>query len=115
MKKIIIMLLFFLSICDILNAEEGIASYYTVESSSKLTASGEIYDENALTCASMDYDFGTILKVTNINNNKSIIVKVNDRGGFKKYNRIIDLSKGAFESIADLNLGLITVKIERIK
>ena len=114
MKKYLVMTLFLLSICGMLNAEEGIASYYTVESSSNITASGEEFTNEGLTCASMDYDFGTILKVTNINNNKSVIVKVTDRGGFKKYGRIIDLSKGSFEKIADLKLGLITVTIQEV-
>ena len=90
----------------------GTASFYTIKSSSNLTASGERFDENAMTCASMDYPFGTRLKVSNIENGESVIVKVNDRGGFKKYKRIIDLSKGAFAKIADLKLGVIKVKIE---
>ena len=94
--------------------ETGKASYYTVESSSNLTASGERFDEDGMTCASNDYPFGTILKVTNIENNKDILVKVNDRGGFKKYGRIIDLSKGAFAKIADLKLGVINVTVQKI-
>ena len=94
--------------------ETGKASYYTVESSSNLTASGERFDEDGMTCASNDYPFGTILKVTNIENNKDILVKVNDRGGFKKYGRIIDLSKGSFAKIADLKLGVINVTVQKI-
>ena len=94
----------------------GYASWYDRKSSGEKTASGEILDDNKLTCTSWDYPFNTYLKVTNINNNKSIIVKVNDRGPNKrlyKEGRIIDLSKRAFQSIADLRSGLIKVKIEQ--
>ena len=94
--------------------ETGKASFYTVKSSSNLTASGERFDEEEMTCASNDYPFGTILKITNIENSKSIICRVNDRGGFKKYKRIIDLSKGAFAKIADLKLGVINVTVQKI-
>jgi rare lipoprotein A len=94
--------------------ETGKASFYTVKSSSNLTASGERYNEEEMTCANMDYPFGTILKVTNIENSKFVLVKVNDRGNFKKYGRIIDLSKGAFAKIADLKLGVINVTVQKI-
>jgi rare lipoprotein A len=95
--------------------EEGQASFYTIKSSGTVTASGETYDENGMTCASMDYPFNTVLKVTNIENGKFVLVKVNDRGNFKKYKRILDLSAGAFKKIADLKLGVITVKVEVVK
>ena len=96
-------------------AEVGLASWYSVKSSGHITASGERFQENGFSCASMDYKFNTILKVTNIANHKFILVKVNDRGNFKKYGRILDLSKGAFAKIADLKTGVITVKIEVVK
>jgi rare lipoprotein A len=95
--------------------EIGVASWYNVKSSSSRTASGERFLETAFTGASNDYPFNTLLKVTNLENGKSVIVRVNDRGGFKKYGRIIDLSKGAFAKIADLKRGIITVKITKIK
>lgn len=116
-KLIITILVIYLVLCYtfIAFAEEGIASWYSVASSSNITASGEEFTDEGMTCASMDYPFGIWLKVTNIENGKFVIVKVNDRGGFKKYGRIIDLSKGAFEKIADLDKGLIMVNIERIK
>ena len=110
----ILLILIFCLICSILYAEEiGIASYYTIESSSNITANGENYNEKAMTCASMDYPFNTLLKVTNIENKKSIICRVNDRGGFKKYGRIIDLTPLAFSKLDKLQKGLIKVKIER--
>lgn len=90
MKKIILLLLIFLNLCVILYADEiGIASYYTIKSSSNMTANGEKYDEDALTCASNDYPFNTFLKVTNIENNKSVICRVNDRGGLKNMEELL--------------------------
>lgn len=99
------------------------ASYYTYKScvregtSGVWTASGERFNENDLTAAMWGVPFGTRIKVTNIENGKSIIVRINDRGPSKrlvKQGRIIDLSKGAFQRIASLKDGIIRVKIERI-
>ena len=64
---------------------------------------------------SMSHDFNSLLRVTNLENGKSIICRVNDRGGFKKYGRILDLSKGAFSKIANLKQGIIKVNIEVVK
>ena len=58
---------------------------------------------------------GTIIRVTNIENGKSVTCKVNDRGGFAKYGRILDMSKGSFSTISNINRGVIKVKIEIIK
>ena len=106
-----------LSLASMAKGEEiGIASWYSVKSSGLITANGERFNEDALTCASMDYKFNTLLKVTNLENGKSVIVRVNDRGNFKKkYNRIIDLSKGAFAKIANLKQGIIKVNIKVVK
>jgi len=76
------------------------------------TKSGEVFDMNKLTCASNHFKIGTRLKITNIENNKSVIVKVNDTGSFKENN--IDLSKGAFKRIADLKKGRIEIKVKKI-
>ena len=100
------------------------ASYYTYEScvregtSGVWTASGERFDEDALTAAMWGVPFGTYVKVTNLANNKSVIVRINDRGPAKrlvKKGRVIDLSKGAFEKIADLRMGVIKVRVEVLK
>jgi len=115
MNKILLFLIFFLISTISFADEMGLASFYTIKSSGTITANGEKFDENALTCASMDYPFNTYLKATNIENRKSVICRVNDRGGFKKYGRIIDLSKGSFSQIANLKQGIIKVKIEKIK
>jgi rare lipoprotein A len=88
------------------------ASYYAEKFNGRRTASGKKFDMNKLSVAHKKLPFGTLLKVTNINNNKSVIVEVTDRGPFVKY-REIDLSKKAFLDIADnLKSGLMTVKIE---
>jgi len=99
------------------------ASYYTFKScraegtSGVFTASGERFDENALTCAMRSRAWGRFYKVTNLDNGKSVIVRHNDFGPNKKLHekgRIIDLSKGAFEKIADLKKGIIRVKVEEV-
>jgi len=91
------------------------ASYYGKGFHGKQTASGEIFNKWAMTTASNSHKMGTILEVTNVDNNKKIRVRVNDRGGFSKYGRTLDLSRGAFAKIADLDKGLCKVKIRVIK
>jgi rare lipoprotein A len=94
--------------------ESGKASYYAMKFQSKKTASGELYDRAKKTAAHKNLPFGTIVKVTNIKNSKSVIVKINDRGPFVK-GRIVDLSSSAFSGIANLDAGVIEVKIEVIR
>jgi rare lipoprotein A len=96
------------------HTESGKASYYAMKFQSKKTASGELYDKAKKTAAHKKLPFGTKVKVTNIKNSKSVIVKINDRGPFVK-GRIIDLSGSAFSSIANFEDGVINVKIEVIK
>jgi rare lipoprotein A len=74
--------------------------------------SGAIYDMNKLTCASNTHKLGTRLKVTNLDNGKSVIVKVTDTGSFRKVT--LDLSKKAFERIAELDKGVINIKIKKV-
>lgn len=90
----------------------GTASWYEKGFEGKLTASGYVYDSNQLTCASNKYDFGTVLKVTNLDNGKSVLVVVTDRGDFTKLGRKIDLSRAAFKKISTLGQGLVNVEIE---
>lgn len=91
--------------------EVGKASFYANSHQSKKTASGEIYDHELLTAAHKKLSFGTNVRVTNLENGKSVLVKINDRGPFIK-GRIIDLSQSAFTSIASKSVGVIEVKIE---
>jgi len=91
------------------------ASYYHDKFNGKKTASGEKFSNSKLTAAHRTLPFGTKVKVTNLANDKSVIVEVNDRGPFKK-SREIDLSKKAFMEITDnKNHGTLTVRIEVIK
>ncbi|HHQ4893482.1 TPA: septal ring lytic transglycosylase RlpA family protein [Aeromonas veronii] len=92
-------------------SETGYASYYAYRYHGKKTASGELYRNNLNSAAHMELPFGSMVRVTNLANGKSVMVKVNDRGAFKS-GRIIDLSKSAFGSIANIREGVIKVKVE---
>ena len=75
------------------------------------TANGDVFNKNAMTCAApKHYKFGTMLEVTNVNNGKSVTVKVTDRGGFG--NNVIDLTYGAFGKIANHSSGRIKVNVK---
>ena len=93
---------------------ESVASWYGGgEKLNTHTANGEVFNPSEFTCASWHYPFDTLLKVTNIINGKSVIVRVNDRGPAKRLERSIDLSRSAFCEIADSNIGLVAVRIEK--
>jgi len=94
--------------------ESGQASYYADTHQFKKTASGELYKHKLKTAAHKTIPFGTKIKVINVKNGQSVVVKINDRGPFVKY-RIIDLSKSAFSSIGNISSGLIDVQIEVIR
>ena len=91
--------------------QEGKASYYADKFEGRQTASGEKYKHSKMTAAHKTLPFGTIVKLTNIKNNKSVEVRINDRGPFVA-GRIIDLSKSAAEELGFVNDGLADVKIE---
>ncbi|KHT62122.1 lipoprotein [Photobacterium gaetbulicola] len=91
----------------------GQASWYGDRYHGKLTASGERYNMRAYTAAHKTLPFGTIVRVTNTANNKTVDVKINDRGPFAK-DRVIDLSHKSFEQIGDTKKGLAPVKIQII-
>ncbi|HEY8401878.1 MAG TPA: septal ring lytic transglycosylase RlpA family protein [Cytophagaceae bacterium] len=93
--------------------EQGMASYYHKKFHGRKTASGEKFDFNALTAAHKNLPFQTMVKVTNLANNQSVIVRINDRGPFVK-NRIIDLSGKAAKDLGMLTKGVTKVKIEVI-
>jgi len=90
------------------------ASYYARILNHRKTASGERFDNNAMTAAHKTLPFGTEVKVTNLNNGKSVTVIINDRGPFVK-GRIIDLSRAAFSQIADHDKGVAKVEIRVVK
>lgn len=91
--------------------ETGVASYYGVPYHGRQTASGEVFDMNELTAAHPTLKFGTKVKVTHLANNRSVTVRINDRGPFVK-GRVIDLSKAAAEELRMVRAGLAEVKIE---
>jgi rare lipoprotein A len=90
--------------------ENGISSWYGPNFHGKLTANGETYDMNGVTAAHRTLPFGTILLVENLDNGKTVQVRINDRGPYAK-NRIIDLSKGAAERIDMIGPGTARVRL----
>ena len=94
-------------------SEIGSASWYGKKFHGRPTASGEIYDMYKLTAAHKKLPLGTYVKVTNLSNGKSVIVKINDRGPYVK-GRIIDLSYAAAKKIGMVKKGVQKVKIEAI-
>jgi rare lipoprotein A len=90
---------------------EGVASYYADQFHGRTTANGEIFDMNALTCAHPSLPFGTLLKITNLGNDKTVIVRVNDRGPYVDA-REIDLSLAAATQLGMISEGISPVKIE---
>jgi len=91
----------------------AVASWYGKKFNGKRTASGERFDMYAMTCAHKTLPFGTKLRVTNPDNNKSVVVTVNDRGPFIP-GRQLDLSYGAAKQIGIVKQGVERVKIEPI-
>jgi rare lipoprotein A len=96
------------------SAKYGLASYYGADFHGKRTASGETFDQYKLTCAHRDLPFGTRLKVTNVENGKWVVVRVNDRGPWVA-GRIIDLSYAAARKIDMVEAGIVDVKLEILK
>ncbi|WP_219909254.1 septal ring lytic transglycosylase RlpA family protein [Photobacterium iliopiscarium] len=93
---------------------DGKASYYANMFQGRKTANGQIFDQGKLTAAHRTLPFGTKVKVTNINNHKSVIVTINDRGPFIR-GRIIDLSSSAFKAIGNPRTGVLNVTMEILK
>lgn len=93
--------------------QKGKASYYSKSMTGALTSSGERLHHDSLTCAHLRYPFGTKLKVTNMRNGKSVIVRVTDRGPYIK-GRIIDLSWGAAKQLDMLSQGVVMVSVEKV-
>ena len=89
----------------------GYASYYADEFHGRKTANGETFDMNALTAAHRTLPFGTKVKVKNTKNNKTVVVRINDRGPFKD-NRIIDLSLAAAKQLGMVDTGTVWVELE---
>jgi rare lipoprotein A len=104
------------SSCGKFITETGKASYYGDDFNGKKTANGQTFDKNALSAAHKTLPFGTVVKVTNLSNGKTVTVTINDRGPYAK-GRIIDLSEKAAANIDMINQGVaqVTLKYKRKK
>lgn len=95
-------------------AVRGLATYYGAKYQGRTTASGEPFDKEAWTAAHETLAFGTKVRVTNLDNGRSVVVRINDR--FKPFKgRIIDLSERSFRQLAALEQGVIPVTLEVVR
>ena len=95
------------------NVQHGLASWYGGKHHGGPTASGETYNKRSMTAAHRFLPFGTRVKVTNLRNGKSVIVRINNRGPYSK-GRIIDLSEAAAEKLDMIEAGVVPVRLERL-
>lgn len=93
--------------------EVGIASWYGPTFHGKSTANGETYDQHDFTAAHKTLPFNTVVKVTNLENGKSVVVRINDRGPYSP-NRVIDLSRAAATEIDMIGPGTVEVRLELV-
>jgi rare lipoprotein A len=91
--------------------EEGVASWYGIPFHGRRASNGEVYDMNKLTAAHRTLPFDTVVRVTNLSNGKSTVVRITDRGPFVD-NRIIDLSMAAAREIDSVGAGVVPVRLE---
>jgi len=91
--------------------QEGYASWYGGKFNGRLTSSGEVFDTNVKTAAHRTLPFGSIVKVVNLENGRSTVVRINDRGPFVE-GRIIDLSRAAAEELGMVSQGVAKVSVE---
>ena len=96
---------------EVLEAQIGTASYYADQFDGKITYSGEVYNMFGLSAAHPFYQMGTIVRVTNLSNGKSVVIPINDRMPFRP-DRIIDLSLGVAQKLDMINVGITEVKVE---
>ncbi|MBZ8179431.1 septal ring lytic transglycosylase RlpA family protein [Oscillatoria salina] len=95
-------------------SQRGMASWYGPGFHGRRSASGERFNQNAMTAAHRSLPFGTMVRVTNLNNGRTAVVRINDRGPFIR-GRVIDLSAGAARAIGMLNSGVAPVQLEIIE
>jgi rare lipoprotein A len=107
---ILLILLGFFSTHLVAQEEEGMAAYYSNKYHGARTYSGERYNKNALTCAHKTFPMGTKLRVTCLDNDKSVVVRVNDR--MSSTRKVIDLSRAAASKLGIIRKGTAKVKIE---
>lgn len=90
----------------------GLASWYGGVFNGHVTASGEKFDENAMTACHPTLPFGSLVRVINLVNNRSVVVRINDRGDLVNENRIVDLSYGAAQKLGMIQSGLAPVEVD---
>ena len=93
--------------------ESGTASYYGAKHHGKKTASGEPFNQHAMTAAHRRLPFGTRVQVTNLSNDRSVVVRINDRGPHIR-GRLIDLSRQAAEQLGMLRSGIARVRVQAL-
>jgi rare lipoprotein A len=93
---------------------EGVVSYYAHDFNGKMTSNGETFDMNDLTAAHRTFPFGTQVRVTNLENGKSVMIRVNDRGPFVE-GRIMDLSMGAAKEIDLIKTGTTRARLDVVR
>lgn len=93
--------------------ETGTASFYGARHHGKRTASGEPFDQHGLTAAHRSLPFGTRVKVTNLNNDRSVVVRINDRGPHTR-GRLIDLSRAAAQRLDMIRSGTARVRVQSL-
>lgn len=93
--------------------ETGTASFYGSRHHGKRTASGEPFDQHGLTAAHRTLPFGTRVQVTNLKNDRSVIVRINDRGPHTR-GRLIDLSKAAAQQLDMIRSGTARVRVQSL-
>lgn len=91
--------------------EEGVASWYGPNFHGKLTANGELYDQHAMTAAHRTLPLPSVVRVTNLENGRQVVLRVNDRGPFAK-DRIIDISRSGAEALDFISSGTTRVRVE---
>lgn len=101
-----------LSANPVIAQEKGLASFYGDAFHGSRTASGENYDRNEMTGAHKTLPFGTYVKVTRVDNGRSVVIKINDRGPYIK-GRVIDVSRKAAEKLGMVNDGVVEVTVEK--
>lgn len=94
-------------------SQVGVASYYAAKFEDRKTADGERFKSTGMTAAHRTLPLGTMVRVTNLENQRSVIVRINDRGPFMR-KRIIDLSPAAARALGIRNQGLMRVRIELV-
>lgn len=113
MKKLLVLTIILLLSIFTVSAEEGIASWYTADKPNALTANGSLYDNEAFTAAHKTLTFGTVVKITNLDNGNEIEVKINDRGPYVE-GRIIDVTPAVAKELDFYKAGKANVKLEII-